>query len=244
MVKLIAALTAALPLYVWPDPGVWDPWFNVIAASPKTAFDIIVNPNSGPGVGPLATDYIKGVATLNNFPNVRVFGYIATQYAASPLDDMKDEIATYANWAAAYNLTISGIFMDEATQDVNELGYMQSLATYTWQTLPKGKNAVWTNPGTPIDASFYKYANLVTAYEGPAANFDPKTIPLDLRRDTSLIFLDHASNATQIEAERLSAERLCYQSVSMTAGNNYKSFDTVWSTLAGAIQASAPRYTS
>lgn len=49
-VSLVSSTSILVPLYVWPeDDSTWAPVFNAISSYPDVQFQVIVNPNSGPG---------------------------------------------------------------------------------------------------------------------------------------------------------------------------------------------------
>jgi hypothetical protein len=48
-VAAVCATGVILPLYTWPSDGAWDPVYDALVAYPEVDFNVIVNPNSGPG---------------------------------------------------------------------------------------------------------------------------------------------------------------------------------------------------
>ncbi|KAJ7029908.1 Spherulation-specific family 4-domain-containing protein [Mycena alexandri] len=67
---------------------------------PELQFYVIVNPESGPG----ATDpnYQAAVAAFHAYANVLIVGYVLTSYGARPLDQVQQDIETYAGSPAAW----------------------------------------------------------------------------------------------------------------------------------------------
>lgn len=128
-----------LPLYIYPDPGAWEPihaaYVNLlhrrayrlqnlssIAANPTLNFVVIVNPNSGPGAPPWwpNADYVREIPKLNAQPNVQTVGYVRTAYCERSIEKVFEDIETYANWSkdsTSAGLSVEGIFFDE-TQNV------------------------------------------------------------------------------------------------------------------------------
>lgn len=50
LASLVSSTGILIPLYIWPeDDSTWAPVFNAITAYPDIRFQIIVNPDSGPG---------------------------------------------------------------------------------------------------------------------------------------------------------------------------------------------------
>ncbi|KAI9794227.1 MAG: hypothetical protein M1816_006153 [Peltula sp. TS41687] len=105
-----------VPLYVYPDPGAWDPLYEAyywveqrandvslvlgsISKHPSLNFTIIVNPSDGPGDPPYPDDnYLKEIPRLNQYPNVRTVGYVAINYASRPIQKVLGDISVYAGW--------------------------------------------------------------------------------------------------------------------------------------------------
>lgn len=81
MTSATAATNILLPLYVYPSNGGWDPVYAAVAAYPSVQFQIVVNPDSGPGAGQYPnSDYVAGLAKLNSYSNVKTIGYVHTSY--------------------------------------------------------------------------------------------------------------------------------------------------------------------
>ena len=58
--------TVAIPLYIYPSPQAWEPLHNAIVDNPSVTFQIIINPNNGPGSAAPDANYIAEVARLNS----------------------------------------------------------------------------------------------------------------------------------------------------------------------------------
>jgi hypothetical protein len=104
--------------------------FLRLNATSDLNYTIIVNPDSGPGDTALPNaDYLPAIQKLNAFPNARTVGYVRTTYGNRSLDDVLQDISTYAGWAnSSQGIEMHGIFFDEAahewTAEVAE--YMQT----------------------------------------------------------------------------------------------------------------------
>lgn len=112
--------TILLPLYIYPDPGAWAPLFAAITSNPTLSFVIIINPNSGPGAPPWwpNADYVREIPRLNSYPNAQTVGYVRTTYCQRPIEEVLEDINTYARRFNANEnggLAMSGIFFDETT---------------------------------------------------------------------------------------------------------------------------------
>jgi hypothetical protein len=96
-----------------------------IAANPDINFLVVVNPNSGPGSGPLpGHDYVREVPILNSFPNVVTVGYVRIHYCKKPLAETCAEIDTYANWNRNHDipgLHVQGIYVDETPNHESDI---------------------------------------------------------------------------------------------------------------------------
>lgn len=50
MASTVFSTGIIIPLYVWPtDESTWSPVYNAISSHPNIQFQVIVNPDSGPG---------------------------------------------------------------------------------------------------------------------------------------------------------------------------------------------------
>jgi hypothetical protein len=79
---------------------------------------IIVNPNSGPGVAPWwpNKDYIREIPLLNAYANVKIVGYVRATYCKRHIEDVFEDIKTYAEWPKnehLIELKVQGVFVDE-----------------------------------------------------------------------------------------------------------------------------------
>ncbi|KAJ4390561.1 hypothetical protein N0V93_004157 [Gnomoniopsis smithogilvyi] len=141
----VQATSLLVPLYLDPSQGVqdgsmaaWNPILTAVANSPNTQFQIILNPNNGPGNSKAGYDseYITSVAKLNAYPNVHTFGYVHTSYGARSSASVQTDIARWANWNTytKANIAIKGIFFDEVPNSSKkgntDVAYMSALQTY------------------------------------------------------------------------------------------------------------------
>ncbi|KAF2451595.1 hypothetical protein P171DRAFT_8929 [Karstenula rhodostoma CBS 690.94] len=148
-----------VPLYIYPNPGAWDPLFEAIASNPALRFVVIVNPNSGPGSEPWwpNADYVRNIPKLNAYPNVRTVGYVSTAYCNRLIEEVFEDVKRYANWfedEKNQGLGLNGIFFDETPNTFREEArdYLEAIT----QNVKKmgrllGDNIVIHNPGTSID---------------------------------------------------------------------------------------------
>lgn len=244
MINLTSAFAVALPLYIWPSKNAWTPFYNTISTNPHTTFNIIINPNSGPGAFPPDPSYITSIATLNNYTNTNLYGYIHTLYASRSLASLESDISTYAHWQnyTSANLSLSGIFVDEAPWSTENLTYMADLSQLIHTTLPLPKTSpynnpqIWTNPGCAIDPAFYEHADMVNAFEDTCAAWScdggASEIPEDLRSRSSVMILDfEADVAGQVEELREAG----YASALLNGGDDYQVYDATWGRFADDV---------
>ncbi|KAK2781198.1 hypothetical protein FQN53_000742 [Emmonsiellopsis sp. PD_33] len=173
--------TVFVPLYIYPDPGAWDPLYNVIRDYPQISFTVIVNPDSGPGSGPLPDEqYCLEVPNLTAFSNVRVLGYVATTYADRDLQEVKSDIDVYANWPVEGDddaLAVHGIFFDETPQEYyDEAGnYFQQLTDYVRGLSGFAPhNMVVHNPGVLPDSRYPPLADMTVLFESTYDTFEER----------------------------------------------------------------------
>ncbi|ORY16990.1 Spherulation-specific family 4 [Clohesyomyces aquaticus] len=127
---------------------------------PDLEFVVIVNPNSGPGSHPWwpNADYVREIPRLNAYANVRTIGYVRTGYCKRPIEDVYQDIATYAGWSkneASPGLWVDGIFFDETTNvySAKAKAYLDGITEYVKQSEGiRGDKTVIHNPGTAVDA--------------------------------------------------------------------------------------------
>jgi hypothetical protein len=71
----IRAAYITLPLYIDPSPTAWAPLYKAIASNPQLLFQLIINPNTGPGnTNYPSSAYITAIYTLRNYSNVQLLG--------------------------------------------------------------------------------------------------------------------------------------------------------------------------
>lgn len=110
-----------------------------ITAHTTMHFTVIVNPDSGPGASATPdSNYQACIPMLRPSanPNVKLVGYVSTNYANRALADVEADTNTYNNWPAPYNL--DGIFFDEVNGTSDHLAAYTSYASHarslTWHS--------------------------------------------------------------------------------------------------------------
>ncbi|KAL8786440.1 MAG: hypothetical protein Q9213_002756 [Squamulea squamosa] len=175
------SLFVLVPLYLYPDTSA-SAWSNVtaaIAANPKVQWQVIVNPNSGPGVYPPDANYIAGLSKLNSYPNVITLGYVATNYTRVPYTTLASQIDVYAKWATytTANISVGGIFFDEVnnTASNNVYAYYKKVADYAYAKVPSTVTPVIFNPGARAPAQLFDYADTILQYENAFSSYKDVT---------------------------------------------------------------------
>jgi len=203
-----------LPLYI--DPGTptnaWAPVFSAIAQYPSVQWQIIVNPNSGPGGAPNSyppTYYANAIAQLNSYSNVMTLGYVSTNYTNRAYSLVQQDIATYANWAnyTPMNISMAGIFFDEATSSTTTaaLRYMRNAANYAYAQVPSDITPVVFNPGQVSPTQYFQMADTLVEFEGYYSAYNNQTtintFPSGYKPQSAIIV--HSSTATTAQLSSL-----------------------------------------
>ena len=166
------ATSIILPLYIYPLSGAWTPVFNAISSTPSVHWQVVVNPNSGPGPANTypSSDYITALKQLNSYPNVETIGYVRTNYTNRPLSQVTTDVQTYAHWATytTSNISVNGIFFDEAPYAnlAAPIQYMSNASSFAYDTIPTANTKVVFNPGTSATAvQYFNYADTIVEFE-------------------------------------------------------------------------------
>lgn len=235
-------LAVDLPLYSWPIDGAWDEVYRALSDNPQTQFNIIINPDSGPGEYPPNSDYTGGVAKLNSASNAHVYGYLRTGFTDRSISDIQADAENYAQWNShsGEDIHLDGIFVDEAPSELDKLDYMKSVHDAIHGAFPDGIQ-IWTNPGTTIPAEFYDYADTVTAFEtGYNWWMDPtrEAIPWDLHHKSSVMIMRYEGDANDggpAEQAQILIDR-GFKSGFLWGQEGYQEFSRVWGKFADAIK--------
>ena len=115
---------------------------------------MVVNPNDGPVVNSSTgeADYFREIPKLNSYKNIRTIGYVPTNYAKRPVNDVYSDINIWASWAenTTADISMQGIFFDECPNTYTaEIGqFMQQIDTYAKNSTGFGNfNYVLNMPG-------------------------------------------------------------------------------------------------
>ena len=245
------SLFILLPLYLYPSTSA-SAWSNVTAAIeayPKVQWQVIVNPNSGPGTtggSPADPNYITAIAKLNSYTNVQTLGYVDTQYTQRAYSAVTTDINTYASWSDYPNadISIAGIFFDDVNNTASDpvYTYMHNASTYAYATVPSDVTPVVFNPGSLAPTQLFDYCDTMVEFENTFANYKNdttiKTIPSGYRGQSAIIV-----NSTPVKTANIASlvHTMAYygvEAVYFSADCCYNAFDkTLLMALAAAVQA-------
>lgn len=146
--------TLYVPLFIYPGPtGIqqWQRVANVKKEYPWLRVVACINPNSGNFTAANA-DFTRGIELLEGIEKI---GYIATDYGARPLEEVKAGIDAYRQFYPQ----ITGFFLDE--MKANEPGfeaYYKAITSYA-------KGYTVGNPGSAMIESYVNTVNCTLIYE-------------------------------------------------------------------------------
>ncbi|OAQ70396.1 cell surface spherulin 4-like protein [Pochonia chlamydosporia 170] len=173
LITTASATGILLPLYVYPSATYndgaanWTPVLTAASSNPFLRWLTVIDPQNGPGgtylPGNNDINYITGVSKLNAHANIKTIGYVRTDYAKSPLDEVKHNITTWKNWDTytGANISVQGIFFDESAQDA---AYMKEVVGFAKSTFGRAITTV-CNFGAAVDAAYYGVCDVVVAFE-------------------------------------------------------------------------------
>ncbi|RDL38735.1 uncharacterized protein BP5553_03075 [Venustampulla echinocandica] len=172
--KHIQKSSVLVPLYVYPDPGAWDPLYDAIEKNPTLDFTVVMNPESGPGNDSLPdSNYTSQIPRLTTYPNVVTVGYVSTNYSNRDISAVLQDIRTYAGWSGG-NVTIKslgmrGIFFDETPADYTAASgrFYGTVAAMVRSQPGFGDDPlIIHNPGVIPDPRYLSSCNQTVVFEG------------------------------------------------------------------------------
>lgn len=175
-------------------------------------FQIIINPDSGPGTSSTG-DYEAhkaGVTRLNSYPNVQLFGYVHCNYGTSSGDQINRNVTQWNTWNADPKTSIGGIFYDEIP---NEQGNSESVKFLA--SLVKTAKSIFGehpfksifNPGTtPESVELYNSADYIVVFESEASSYNDAVlanqIPTGKASQLSILIYNFASQGDVGQLEK------------------------------------------
>lgn len=169
-------LQILIPLYIYPNwyaGAASYQWDDVAAASSQVPIVAIINPASGPTATP-NSDYVQGMNDLAAGSNVKMIGYVRTNYADQPIETVKAEIDIYADTWSGW---ITGIFFDEGATSADDLAYYQEI--YDYAHAKPTLDLVVVNPGTTPNESYFSQpaADIGTIFESFSTSWPTHNTP-------------------------------------------------------------------
>ncbi|KAK4913680.1 hypothetical protein LTR49_018014 [Elasticomyces elasticus] len=215
-----------VPLYIYPLPGAWDGLFNVAKTFPSVTFQVVINPDTGPGESACSnSDFITSMAELNSnlqHPNTRMCSHrckfrlwtrnldLPCHTATQPQSALENNITKYQNWNSAGKCTdadvhIDGIFFDEAPSDTNATTYMSDITSFAKSTLTRGSTVLF-NAGQAMDPAYWSIADYINVLEDTEVAYDGADIGAlngegEFHAQTTIILHDYASGPTILERD-------------------------------------------
>ncbi|KAL8644052.1 MAG: hypothetical protein Q9226_007963 [Calogaya cf. arnoldii] len=241
------SLFILVPLYLYPDTSAsaWSSVTAAIAANPNVQWQVIVNPNSGPGTYPPDANYITAMSKLNSYPNVLTLGYVATGYTQVPQTTITSQINVYAKWATytQADISVDGIFFDEVNNTAASavFTYYKRAADYAYAKVPSPVTPVIFNPGVPAPARLFDYADTMVQYENPLSAYQDVATINTFRpgfNDKTAIIIHSTPSTADIKPLVRSMVQQGIQSVYFGEDCCYKVFSAdLLSSLASAVSA-------
>ncbi|KAL8852462.1 MAG: hypothetical protein Q9221_002692 [Calogaya cf. arnoldii] len=182
LIPFSSTIDILLPLYLYPGEGAsaWSSVLSTISTHSDIRFQIIVNPNSGPGTNSFPTDanHITGISKLNNFTNVKTLGYVLTGYGNRDNAAVNADVDIYASWSdyTDADIHIDGIYFDEVSNDNTQANFdrMETLSKYA-----RGTNAgasIVFNPGYRAPVQLFEFCDMMVEFEHPFADYKAEGI--------------------------------------------------------------------
>ncbi|KAG9251736.1 Spherulation-specific family 4 [Emericellopsis atlantica] len=158
-----------VPLYIYPEEEAWAPLAAAARRHANINFLAIINPNNGPGAGPLPdASYRASLRRLQSISNIQLLGYVHCTYGRRPREDVCRDVDRYYGWNAQ-RLRVDGIFVDEVPSAADAVPYMADLATHVRSVWTRHSSAAPSvlvfNPGVVVDADLVVLADYVVAFE-------------------------------------------------------------------------------
>ena len=215
IVRISTPLQILLPLYEYPgtSAAAWANATAAIAAYPGVNWQVIINPNSGPGTtgtSPSDPNYITGISKLNSYANVITLGYVDTAYYTRAYSAVVGDVAVYASWAnyKKANISIGGIFFDDVvtaspTPSSDTLKYYHNISTYAYANVPSDVTPVVFNPGGLGPTQLFSWCDTMVEFESPLSSYQNvttiKTFPAgDVGQSAVIIY--NATAATDVKS--------------------------------------------
>lgn len=165
------------PAYVYPTlgDGQGNYWDRALLAAP-TLDVLIANPASGPGTS-ANSDYVTAIGDAVT-AGVTVLGYVNTRDTTGETPVLLSQATVLADVDGWLNLypSIGGIFFDQVSVDVADVGFYQDLYDYS-KTVLSGRRLVVLNPGVYTDEAYVTCSDVLMTFENTPANYRSRFSP-------------------------------------------------------------------
>ncbi|KAK0667291.1 Spherulation-specific family 4 [Cercophora samala] len=230
-----------VPLYIYPDPGAWEPLLLAARRHPDLQFIVVVNPNNGPGEGDKPDEnYVAVLTQLRDVQNVRLVGYVYCSYGKRGLGEMGGEVGRYKVWGCekrGCGVPIKGIFFDEAPADPDHVGYMASAAGTVREILSEEAVVVY-NPGIFPDERYWESGDYVVVFENVAKEWwsgyvreNVKKLSKELKERS--VVIAHSCQGEEKEGILADVRREHWGGHFLTGEGGYESWDGGWGAYVG-----------
>jgi hypothetical protein len=234
------------PLYIYPSSNAWAPLYTAIASNPHLLFQLIINPNSGPGSTQYpSSDYITALAKLNTYPNVQLLGYVHISYCSRPQSDVEKDVSTYAGWStySSADISVNGIFFDEAPNSYTaaDFTYLTSVTTYARSAF--GGGHLNLNPGVLCDSRYFTLVDTVNVFEDFYSSYSSQTInsiPTAQRSQSTIIIHNFNGNQNKQASLVSSIAASGISGMYITTSREYSTFSRYWTQFVSAMALTSP----
>ena len=186
------SLSIIFPLYKYPGEkgAAWSDVFAAIEAQPDAQWEMIINPNSGPGAPSVPdANLLEAITKVKSYANVRTVGYVLTGHGSRDMALVKSDVDVYAKWADA-DIGLGGIYFDEVSSEEKEFSYYQELAEYARSSMSSSARRVVFNPGYRAPTELFSYCDTMVEFEDSLANYQAQgiieQIPSAFRKQSAL----------------------------------------------------------
>jgi hypothetical protein len=185
-----------IPLYSYPyEDNTWTDLIALKEKYPKLEIIAIVNQSNGDFTS-VDTQYTTGIAALHD-ANITTVGYVYTGYANRNIDEVKQNIDSWANLYSSEG--VAGIFFDEASRVAGDIDYYKTLSLYA---KAKGLETIILNPGTVVDTAYISegFATIIVTQEMPYSDAVAMSEYNTPTATTKLAMLFYESDANDMPA--------------------------------------------
>lgn len=181
LASAVSATGILLPLYIYPSQNFsdgafyWRPGFAAIEDNPGVSWQVVIDPNDGPGNSGLPGDndvnYKYGVNRLNGYRtsgqhNLTVSGYVHVGYSLIPEEAVRNNITIWNSWSTdtAEDVSVQGIFFDESPIAAENFTYMDDLISFARTTFQTPITVICNFGNTPAH-EYYTICDILITFE-------------------------------------------------------------------------------